>query len=109
MAGTNGDADMSSSARNAGFKLLWGECVFSPHESLPTRAPLCRGGGCLGGEKLFVDSDCTELCQPIETFGTSPLWVVVSERGQIRAAFRRVAFSWHKEALVVRKEANCCW
>ena len=104
MARTNGDADMSYSARNAGPELLWGECICFPHE----RALCHRGGGGLDREKFFVDSDCPGLCRLIGTFGASPPWVMVFGRGQTGVAFRRVAFSSRREALAIRNEANCC-
>ena len=69
MAGTNGDSEMSSSACNAGSRLVRGEDVRSAHG-----IPLQCYGWKLSKEKLSVDSDCTGLHR---LSGTSRGWVVV--------------------------------
>ena len=56
MAGTNEDAERSSSVRNAGSRLVWGEGVHSAHGNPPR-----DGRWWPGEEKLSMDSDCTRL------------------------------------------------
>ena len=93
MVGTNGDADTSSNARNAGSRFLREEGV-----------QINRGllaGGCSwrgGGERFSVDSDRVGLR------GTAEL-----PRRGAAVAFCKVAFSSHRAALVAKNEANCCW
>ena len=101
MATTKRDAEMSSSACNAGSRLVRGEGVRSAHGIPPQRY-----GWKLSKEKLFLDSDCTGLRR---LSGTSRRWVVVSWLGRAKAASCKAAFSSRKEVLVIRKEASCCW
>ena len=93
MAGTNGDDDMSSNARNTGSRFLQGE------GDRIARGLLTRGLSLRGGrEKLSMDSDRARLRGKVGSVG----------RGAM-PTFRKVTFSSRKAALADKKKVNCCW
>ena len=99
MVGTNGDAEILSSARNTGSRLVRGEGVRSAHGS-PLRLPKWQQGGV----KLSVDSDYAGCADQVGHPDSGSGALV--RKG--RATVHKAAFSSHKEALTAEKEASCC-
>ena len=92
MAGTNGEDDMLSNARNAGSRTLHGEGGLIDH-GLLTREWSRRGGE----ENLSMDSDHRRLRGTVRLPGRGMMVVL-----------RKATLSSHKAALVDKNEAICC-